>query len=117
MDPAHRRRGGASPAFRLDAARPQAQQLQRRAWPQGGGTVVVVGLGGMGAAVAGAAKRLGLRVIGVNRSGRPNRSCERTLPVDRLHSILPEADFLFLAAPLTAASQGLIGGKELGLMK
>ena len=45
-----------------------------------GRTVVVVGLGGMGAAVAGAAKRLGLRVIGVNRSGRPNRSCERTLP-------------------------------------
>jgi len=82
-----------------------------------GRTVVVVGLGGMGAAVAGAAKQLGLRVIGVNRSGRPNRSCERTLPVDRLHSVLPEADFLFLAAPLTAASQGLIGAKELGLMK
>jgi len=37
--------------------------------------------------------------------------------VDRLHSVLPEADFLFLAAPLTAASQGLIGAKELGLMK
>jgi glyoxylate/hydroxypyruvate reductase A len=82
-----------------------------------GRTVVVVGLGGMGSAVARAAKGLGLRVIGVNRSGRPNRSCERTLPVERLRSVLPGADYLFLAAPLTAASEGLIGAKELGLMK
>jgi glyoxylate/hydroxypyruvate reductase A len=82
-----------------------------------GRTAVVVGLGGMGAAVARAAKRLGLRVIGVNRSGRPNRACERTLPVERLHNVLPEADYLLLAAPLTAASEGLIGSKELASMK
>jgi len=82
-----------------------------------GKTAVMVGLGGMGAAAARAAKDLGLRVIGVNRSGRPNRACERTLPVDRLAEVLPEADFLFLAAPLTSASHGLIGRRELGLMK
>jgi phosphoglycerate dehydrogenase-like enzyme len=71
----------------------------------------------MGAAAARAAKRLGLRVIGVSRSGRPNRACARTLPVDRLSEVLPEADFLFLAAPLTTASHGLIGRRELALMK
>ena len=37
MDPAHRRRGRASEALRLDAAGPQAHQLQRRARTQGGG--------------------------------------------------------------------------------
>src|SRR5206468_3277604 len=64
-----------------------------------------------------AAKRLGLKVIGVNRSGRPHRACARTLPVARLPAVLPQADFLFLAAPLTAASRGLVGRKELALMK
>jgi phosphoglycerate dehydrogenase-like enzyme len=82
-----------------------------------GKTVVVVGLGGMGSAVAQAAKRLGLTVIGVNRSGRPNRFCATTLPVERLSSVLPRADFLFLAAPLTAASRGLIDAPALARMK
>ena len=40
-----------------------------------------------------------------------------TLPVSRLLEVLPEADFLFLAAPLTTASHGLIGRRELALMK
>jgi phosphoglycerate dehydrogenase-like enzyme len=82
-----------------------------------GRTAVIVGLGGMGTAIAGAARKLGLRVLGVNRSGRPHRRCERTLPVARLGEFLPEADFLILAAPLTAASHGMIDGRALALMK
>ncbi len=82
-----------------------------------GKTVVVVGLGGMGGAVARAAKGLGLTVIGVNRSGRASRFCETTVPVERLSSVLPRADFLFLAAPLTAASRGLIDAGALARMK
>jgi phosphoglycerate dehydrogenase-like enzyme len=100
------------------ATRQRAHRWDRRASGRiEGKTAVMIGLGGMGGAAARAAKRLGLTVIGVNRSGRPNRACERTLPVDRLAEILPEADFLFLAAPLTTASHGLIGRRELGLMK
>jgi phosphoglycerate dehydrogenase-like enzyme len=100
-----------------------ASQQRTHRWDQrpssliAGRTAVVVGLGGMGGAVARSARHLGLRVIGVNRSGRPHRACERTLPVARLASVLPKADFLFLAAPLTAASRGLIGRQELALMK
>jgi phosphoglycerate dehydrogenase-like enzyme len=82
-----------------------------------GRTVVVLGLGGMGGAVARAAKRLGLRVLGVNRSGRPHRHCERTFPVNQLSRALREADFLFLAAPLTTASKGLIDDRALDWLK
>ncbi|HZT19533.1 MAG TPA: D-2-hydroxyacid dehydrogenase [Dongiaceae bacterium] len=82
-----------------------------------GRVAVVVGLGGMGSAVARAARRLRLRVIGVSRSGRPRRFCERTLPVDRLTEVLPEADFLFLAAPLTPESRGLVGRAELARLR
>jgi phosphoglycerate dehydrogenase-like enzyme len=100
------------------ATRQRAHRWDRRASGRiEGKTAVMVGLGGMGGAAARAAKRLGIKVIGVNRSGRPNRACEVTLPVSRLLEVLPEADFLFLAAPLTTASHGLIGRHELALMK
>jgi phosphoglycerate dehydrogenase-like enzyme len=83
----------------------------------GGQTAVVVGLGGMGGAAARSARKLGLEVIGVNRSGRPSPAADRTLPVEKLHQALPKADFLVLAAPLTGRSRGLIGKRELGLLK
>jgi phosphoglycerate dehydrogenase-like enzyme len=83
----------------------------------GGRTAVVVGLGGMGRAVARSARKLGLEVIGVNRSGRPSPAADPTLPVEKLHRALPKADFLVLAAPLTSRSRGLIGKRELTLLK
>ena len=83
----------------------------------GGKTAVVVGLGGMGGAVARSARKLGLAVIGVNRSGRPSPAADQTLPVAKLHQVLPKADFLVLAAPLTSRSHGLIGKRELALLK
>jgi phosphoglycerate dehydrogenase-like enzyme len=82
-----------------------------------GKTAVIVGLGGMGSAAARSARGLGLNVIGVNRSGQPSRLADRTLPIEKLHKVLPQADFLFLAAPLTGRSRGLIGRRELGLLK
>jgi phosphoglycerate dehydrogenase-like enzyme len=102
----------------LFASQQRVHLWDKRASPLiAGRTAVVVGLGGMGGAIADAARHLGLKVIGVNRSGRPHRACARTLPVTRLSRVLPQADFLFLAAPLTSASRGLIGRKELALMK
>jgi len=82
-----------------------------------GKTVVIVGLGGMGSAAAASARRLGLEVIGVTRSGKPSAHANRVLSVERLGRVLPKADFLYLAAPLTGASRGLIGRREFALLK
>ena len=82
-----------------------------------GKTAVIVGLGGMGGAAARSARRLGLQVIGITRSGRPSPHADRVLPVERIERVLPKADFLYLAAPLTGASRGLIGRRELQLLK
>jgi len=100
------------------ATRQRAHRWDRRSSSLiAGGTAVVVGLGGMGGAVARAARKLGLKVIGANRSGKANRHCERVLPVERLSEALPEADYLVLAAPLTSASRGLIDARALAQMK
>ena len=82
-----------------------------------GKTAVIVGLGGMGNAAMRSARRLGLNIIGVNRTGRAHRLADRTVAAGRLHQVLPKADFLFLAAPHTRQSRGMIGRPELALMK
>jgi phosphoglycerate dehydrogenase-like enzyme len=82
-----------------------------------GKTAVIVGLGGMGGAAARSARRLGLEVIGITRSGKKSPHADRVLPVAQIAHALPKADFLYLAAPLTGPSRGLIGRRELQLLK
>lgn len=74
-----------------------------------GQTMVVLGLGGIGAEIARLARVLGLKVIGVRRS--PLRNGD---PVDEMHppqqlaALLPRADWLVIASPLNAETRGLI---------
>lgn len=82
-----------------------------------GKTVLIVGVGMMGTAAARAAKSLGLKILGTRRSGAPNRYVDEMYTPDRLPELLPRADFVLVAAPLTPETEGLIGRSELGLMK
>ena len=90
---------------------------QRHSSLIGGKTVVVVGTGGLGSAVIQSARKLGLKVIAVNRSGEPHKLAERTVKVGKLKTVLPKADFVFLTPPVTAATRGMIGRAELAAMK
>jgi phosphoglycerate dehydrogenase-like enzyme len=81
-----------------------------------GRTLVVVGIGALGAEVARVARRFGLRVLGVRRGGRPHRAVERVYSPDQLDRVLPRADFLVVTLPLTPETRGLIGRKELDLL-
>jgi phosphoglycerate dehydrogenase-like enzyme len=86
-----------------------------------GKTVAIVGLGRIGAEVARWASFMRMNVIGVARdpssaSARAS-GIERIVSLDDLQTILPEADFLVLAVPLTVETTGLIGERELSSMK
>ncbi len=87
-------------------------------------TVGIVGLGSIGRAVGALATAFGCRVSPTRRRprggsrGRRRRRrravlgtlmLDRVLPPDRLPELLAESDFVVLAAPLTADTQGLIG--------
>lgn len=85
--------------------------------PIAGKIAVIVGTGGMGAAVAEKARLLGVRLIGVSRSGKAHPAFERVVPVGELASVLPQADFLVVACPLTPATRGLIDARALDLLK
>jgi phosphoglycerate dehydrogenase-like enzyme len=87
------------------------------ATPIAGKTAVVLGMGNMGRAAAEKAKLLGVRIIGVQRSPKPDPVADKVVGPDQLRAVLPEADFLLIATPLTAETRGMVGAAELALMK
>jgi len=82
-----------------------------------GKTVLIIGLGDMGAAVASAARHLGMQVLGVRRSGLAHQMAHETFSIDYLDSLLPRADIVVLAAPLTSETRNLMDGRRFHLMK
>lgn len=81
-----------------------------------GTTVVVVGTGGIGRALVAMLQPLGPRVVGVNRSGRELSGAESTVTSDRLIEVLPQADFVVLAAAHTPETHHLIDAAALAAM-
>ncbi|MGH2702755.1 MAG: D-isomer specific 2-hydroxyacid dehydrogenase family protein [Actinomycetota bacterium] len=111
-------------ALMLVASRRLADHARAKSWGREGAefrlegrTVVVVGTGGIGSALVPMVAPLGMRTIGVNRSGRPLEGAERTVIVDELGEVLGEADFVVIAAALTEATRNLFDKEMLGAMK
>jgi len=82
-----------------------------------GKTVVVIGVGNIGKAVARQAKALRLHVIGVSRHGRPAAGVDEMVTPAGLDAALPRADFVFVATPLTAETRNLVSRRRLDLLK
>jgi phosphoglycerate dehydrogenase-like enzyme len=83
-----------------------------------GQTAGIIGLGDIGLAVAERVKALGMRVIATRRRvGVPPACVDELLGPEQLPRLLQESDFVIVAAPLTPETQGLIGEKELRMMK
>jgi phosphoglycerate dehydrogenase-like enzyme len=82
-----------------------------------GKTVLVVGVGDMGAAAASAATALGMTVIGVRRGAASHPDVSRMVAVEALDTVLPLADFVVIATPLTPATRHLLDRRRIALMK
>jgi phosphoglycerate dehydrogenase-like enzyme len=84
-----------------------------------GARILIIGAGGIGTEVAMRLSALGAGCVGVRR--RPElgvpRGFERVAGLDAIDAELPGADVVVLAAPLTAASTGLLDGVRLKRMR
>lgn len=79
-----------------------------------GQTAVIVGLGHIGREIARLAQVLGLTVIGVRRSPlRPGDPVDEMHKPDHLPELLPRADWLILACPLTEETRGMVNAEML----
>jgi phosphoglycerate dehydrogenase-like enzyme len=83
-----------------------------------GTTAVVVGVGPVGRAIARVLGAVGVRVRGVGRTARDDDPDFGSVTASAdLATLLPEADWLVLVAPLTEATRGLVGAPELAALR
>ncbi len=85
--------------------------------PIAGKTLVVIGTGTLGGSVAKKLQGLGVHVIGVNRHGKPVDGCDEIVTSGQLEEVLPRADYLLCATPDTPETRGMLGRRQLDLMK
>ena len=85
--------------------------------PIAGKTVVVIGTGALGGSMIKLLAPLGAKIIGVNKKGGNVKGCSKVVTIDKIDSILPEADILYLALPETPETKNLINRKRLNLLK
>ena len=108
----------------MDARFRAGDWSDRKSRPPGteirGQTLLVLGLGHIGAEVARVGRAFGMRVIGVTRNAGPERAIaagvDECRSFEQLVEVLPHADFVVVAVPLDAATTGLIGERELAAM-
>ena len=100
------------------------EKLKRRDFDQfrpnrmlAGATVGIVGFGGIGVATARLMRAAGAKVHAINRRGASDEPVDWIGTNADLDRLLAGADIVLLSVPLTPATNGLIGERELGLMK
>ena len=82
-----------------------------------GGVCGILGLGGVGVATARLMRAIGMRVHGVNRRGACDEPVDWVGTPDRLDELLAAADVLVVCLALTRRTEGMIGARQLALMK
>ncbi|MEM7133661.1 MAG: D-2-hydroxyacid dehydrogenase [Chloroflexota bacterium] len=83
-----------------------------------GKTMLLIGVGAIGARTAKLANAHDMKVIGVLRNpSRPVDFVEQMISRNDLLNHLPQADFVVLTVPLTTETRGMIGEAELRAMK
>ncbi|MEE3716388.1 D-2-hydroxyacid dehydrogenase [Tumidithrix elongata RA019] len=80
-------------------------------------TVLIIGAGGIGQAIAERASGFGMRVWGSRKTPAPHPHFEKVVGATEWYDLLPEADFVVLALPLTPETHNIINAEVLRSLK
>ncbi|MEM3680003.1 MAG: NAD(P)-dependent oxidoreductase, partial [Candidatus Bathyarchaeia archaeon] len=82
-----------------------------------GRTLGIIGLGSIGSRVAEIAKTFGMRILAYDPFVDRSKADRLGVELTSLEAVLKESDFVSIHASLTSETRGLIGERELRLMK
>ena len=107
------------------AALYEAQKEKKWLWPMPrpgvglvGQTMGIIGLGQIGRAIAKRAQAFEMNIIAVDAHSVPKSDYVSELRLlDGLDNLLSRSDVVVVATPITAETRGMLGPKQLGLMK
>jgi len=113
---------GAMLSFSLDFRRFARAQAARewiagRVEPIAGKTVLILGLGKTGRAVALRAKAMGMFTVGVRARPRPTDHLDELYGMEALPDLWPRADFIVCCVPLLDSTRKLVGAQAFSKMK
>lgn len=80
-------------------------------------TLLIIGLGGIGQAIATRAAAFGMHVWGSRRTPQAVPGVEQVVGMNAWRDLLPAADYVVIAAPLTPETQGMIDASALRSMR
>ncbi|WP_422387509.1 NAD(P)-dependent oxidoreductase [Arthrobacter sulfonylureivorans] len=110
-------------ALLLALLRDLPKRVVARSWAERSGrslhgmNAVVVGAGGVAIETIRLLEVFDVNVTVVRRLPDPVSGASRTIGINELPGVLPDADVVILAASLTPATRGLFGAAEFSLMK
>ena len=82
-----------------------------------GRTLLVIGTGAAGCAIAARARPFGMKIIGLSRKGEAKPGFDVTRPLSALDASLAEADAVVISIALAAETRNLLSAARLRLMK
>lgn len=82
-----------------------------------GKTMAIIGLGSIGQETAKRAKSFGMRVIGSRRRPQPTKYVDEVVSDDAWMSLLPTADVIVIATPLTARTHEMVNAEAFSKMQ
>lgn len=100
-----------------DPWRATAERVRQRTRELHGVTLGILGYGGIGRATAQRARGFGMRVLALRRHPEPDEFAEVVWGPERLDDLLRASDYLLISCALTDQTRGMIGERELTLMK
>ena len=92
-------------------------EWKQKSWTEiNGNTWLIVGFGSIGREIAKRAKPFGVDIVGARRSATDDPLADRIITMSNIHEVLPSADVVVIACPLSDETRGLVDKEFLDRM-